>query len=55
VTTNSPTDDIWEVLETCRAIRYLKPDPVAPELTLDQIRLKSAVLKFKGYRYQIGY
>jgi general secretion pathway protein B len=30
-------------------------DPVAPELTLDQIRLKSAVLKFKGYRYQIGY
>jgi nitroreductase len=34
--TNAPTDDIWEVLETCRAIRYLKPDPI-PEAVLEQV------------------
>lgn len=28
---------------------------LAPALTLDQIRLKSAVLKFKDYRYEIMY
>ena len=34
--TNAPTDDIWEVLETCRAIRYLKPDPV-PDAAVDKV------------------
>ena len=34
--TNAPTDDIWEVMETCRAIRYLKPDPI-PDAVLDQL------------------
>ncbi|HSI60066.1 MAG TPA: general secretion pathway protein GspB, partial [Ideonella sp.] len=26
---------------------------ITPELTLEQIRLKSAVLRYKGYRYRI--
>ena len=30
-------------------------DKVAPDLTLEQIKLKAAVLKFKGYRYGIVY
>ncbi len=30
-------------------------DKPAPGLVLEQIRLKGAVLKFKGYRYAIGY
>lgn len=30
-------------------------DQLAPGLTLDQIRLKSAVLRYKGYRYEIGF
>jgi len=30
--TQGPTDDVWEVLETCRAMRYLRPDPVPREL-----------------------
>jgi nitroreductase len=34
--TNAPTDDIWEVLETCRAIRYLKPDPV-PDAAVEKV------------------
>ncbi len=33
---NLPTDDIWEVMETCRAIRYLKPDPI-PAAVLDKV------------------
>ena len=28
---------------------------LAPGLSLEQIKLKSAVLKFKGYRYEITY
>src|SRR3954465_11574346 len=24
--------DVFEAMETCRAIRYLKPDPIPPEL-----------------------
>ena len=36
IATNAPTDDIWEVMETCRAIRYLKPDPI-PEAVLDKV------------------
>jgi nitroreductase len=34
--TNAPTDDIWEVMETCRAIRYLKPDPI-PDAVLERV------------------
>ncbi len=34
--TNAPTDDIWVVMETCRAIRYLKPDPI-PGAVLDKV------------------
>ena len=30
-------------------------DRLAPELTLEQIKLKAAVLEFKGYRYEIKY
>ncbi len=30
-------------------------DRIAPELTLQQIRMKAAVLSFKGYRYTIGF
>jgi len=30
-------------------------DTVAPELKLEQIRLKSAVFRFKAYRYEVGY
>lgn len=30
-------------------------DKVAPNLTLEQIKLKAAVLKYKGYRYSIGF
>ncbi|MBC7994113.1 MAG: general secretion pathway protein GspB, partial [Rhizobacter sp.] len=30
-------------------------DKVAGELMLEQIRLKSAVLAYKGYRYNINY
>jgi len=30
-------------------------DVLAPDLTLRQIKLKSAVLEFRGYRYEIGY
>jgi general secretion pathway protein B len=30
-------------------------DKVAPEVTLEQIRLKEAVLSTKGYRYRIAY
>jgi len=30
-------------------------DVVAPNLHLEQIRLKSAVLRFKNYRYTVGY
>lgn len=30
-------------------------DKVAPNLTLEQIKLKAAVLKYKGYRYTIGF
>ena len=30
-------------------------DKVAPELVLQQIRLKGAVLAFRGYRYEIAY
>lgn len=30
-------------------------DRIAPELTLQQIRLKAAVLSFKGYRYTIAF
>jgi nitroreductase len=26
------TDDVWEVIGTCRAMRWLKPDPVSVEL-----------------------
>ena len=35
-TDNASTDDIWEVMETCRAIRYLKPDPI-PEAVLERV------------------
>ena len=27
----------------------------AAEVTLEQIRLKSAVLRFRGYRYELSY
>ena len=30
-------------------------DRIAPELVLEQIRLKAAVLAFKGFRYEITY
>lgn len=30
-------------------------DTVAPELKLEQIRLKSAVFRFKAYRYEVSY
>jgi general secretion pathway protein B len=30
-------------------------DKVAPEVTLEQIRLKEAVLSTKGHRYRIAY
>ena len=30
-------------------------DTLAPELTLVQIRLKSAVLDYRGYRYSVSY
>ncbi|HEY0856566.1 MAG TPA: general secretion pathway protein GspB, partial [Albitalea sp.] len=30
-------------------------DKVTPNLTLEQIKLKAAVLKYKGYRYTIGF
>jgi general secretion pathway protein B len=30
-------------------------DKVAPELVLQQIKLRAAVLAFKGYRYEIAY
>lgn len=30
-------------------------DKVMPNLTLEQIKLKAAVLKYKGYRYTIGF
>ena len=30
-------------------------DKIAPDLSLEQIKLKAAVLKFKGYRYGITY
>jgi general secretion pathway protein B len=34
---------------------FREGDKLAPNLTLDQIRLKSAVLEYKGYRYGITY
>jgi general secretion pathway protein B len=30
-------------------------DKLGPELTLERIKLKSAVLRFKSYRYEISY
>ena len=30
-------------------------DRIAPELTVQQIRAKGAVLNFRGYRYAIGF
>jgi general secretion pathway protein B len=30
-------------------------DKLSPKLTLVQIKLKAAVLEFKGYRYSISY
>ena len=30
-------------------------DKLAPNLTLVQIRLKTAVLDFRGYRYSVSY
>ena len=30
-------------------------DTLAPGLSLEQIKLKSAILRFKGYRYEIMY
>jgi general secretion pathway protein B len=34
---------------------FREGDTLAPELTLELIRLKSAVLRFRGYRYEVGY
>lgn len=34
---------------------YHEGDQLAPELTLQQIQLRSAVLSFRGYRYAISY
>jgi general secretion pathway protein B len=34
---------------------YHEGDIVAPNLHLEQIRLKSAVLRYKNYRYSVGY
>jgi general secretion pathway protein B len=30
-------------------------DTIAPDLKLEQIRLKSAVFRFKAYRYEVSY
>ena len=30
-------------------------DTIAPELKLEQIRLKSAVFRYKSYRYEVNY
>ncbi len=30
-------------------------DKVGPDLSLDEIKLRSAVLTFKGHRYQVTY
>ena len=30
-------------------------DKLAPELVLEQIKLKAAVLRYKGYRYSVSY
>jgi general secretion pathway protein B len=30
-------------------------DKIAPGLELERIRLRSAVLSFKGYRYELNY
>ena len=30
-------------------------DTIAPELKLEQIRLKSAVFRYKSYRYEVSY
>lgn len=34
---------------------YHEGDTIAPNLHLEQIRLKSAVLRYKNYRYSVGY
>ena len=34
---------------------YHEGDLIAPNLHLEQIRLKSAVLRYKNYRYSVGY
>ena len=34
---------------------YHEGDKLSPELTLQQIQLRSAVLSFRGYRYAISY
>ncbi|BBQ03169.1 general secretion pathway protein GspB [Caballeronia zhejiangensis] len=34
---------------------YQERDPLGPELTLEQIRQGSAVLRFRGYRYRISF
>jgi general secretion pathway protein B len=30
-------------------------DKLSPDLLLEEIKLKSAVLKYKGYRYAVSY
>jgi len=34
---------------------YHEGDKLTPELTLQQIQLRNAVLSFRGYRYAISY
>ncbi|EWS52751.1 hypothetical protein X551_04464 [Methylibium sp. T29] len=34
---------------------FHEKDKLGPELVLEQIKLKAAVLRFKGYRYEITY
>ncbi len=34
---------------------FREGDKIAPDLALEQIQLKSAVLRFKGYRYSVSY
>lgn len=34
---------------------YHEGDKLAPELTLQQIQLRRAVLSFRGYRYSVSY
>jgi general secretion pathway protein B len=34
---------------------YHEGDIIAPNVHLEQIRLKSAVLRYKNYRYSVGY